>query len=240
MDILNNRYKAAYENSKPSDSRERELYRFLFLDIDGVLNTIRHCKYLVDHDEDEYDEYGAIFDPEAVANLAYIINKVPDVKIVISSTWRLKGWEWMKRMWKQRGMPGDIYSMTPALERICFSDLICQENSFSTYPYGIKGLEINEWLRNNIKSGCLYYYAILDDVIDFLTTQSDYIAPCDPQDGLTRDVADKVIGILHLDYEEERSENIINFDNMPLSNNKPPHKDYIIDEEHLIKAEGEI
>ena len=29
-------------------------------------------------DEDEVDEDGAIFDPEAVANLAYIIYKVPD------------------------------------------------------------------------------------------------------------------------------------------------------------------
>ena len=229
MDILNNRYKEALNRKRHAENED--LQRYLFLDIDGVLNTIRYSDYLIDHDEDEYDEDGALFDPEAVANLAYIIEKVPDVKIIISSTWRLKGWEWLNRLWKKRQMPGHIYSITPALERICFSDLICQENSFSTYPYGIKGLEINEWLRKNNKRGSLYYYAILDDVIDFLTTQSGYIAPCNPQDGLTRGVADKVIEILHVEYEEEMRENIINFDKMPHSNHPIRFLDAVIYED---------
>ena len=35
--------------------------RYLFLDIDGVLNTIRYSNYLIDHDEDDSDEDGALF-----------------------------------------------------------------------------------------------------------------------------------------------------------------------------------
>ena len=65
--------------------------RYLFLDIDGVLNTMRYSDYLTEHDKDDTDEDGALFDPEAVANLETIIKNVPDVKIIISSTWRFKG-----------------------------------------------------------------------------------------------------------------------------------------------------
>ena len=66
---------------------EKNISKVIFLDIDGVLNTIRYSNYLIDNDEDEVDEDGALFDPEAVNNLACIIEKVPDLKIIISSTW---------------------------------------------------------------------------------------------------------------------------------------------------------
>ena len=125
MDILNNRY------------------------LDGVLNTASYSNYLIDHDEDEVDEDGALFDPEAVNNLACIIEKVPDVKIIISSTWRLKGWEWMVRLWKKRKLPGAIYSFTPVLEVVSYVDIINRKDTTSVYPIGTRGLEINEWLRNN-------------------------------------------------------------------------------------------
>ena len=64
--------------------------QYLFLDIDGVLNTIRYSNYLIDNDEDDTDEDGALFDPEAVEKLAHIIKTIPDVKIIISSTWRFR------------------------------------------------------------------------------------------------------------------------------------------------------
>lgn len=171
--------------------------RFLFLDIDGVINTIRYSDYLIDHNEDEVDEYGAIFDPDAVANLAYIIKKVPDVKIIISSTWRFKGWDWMNRLWEKRQMPGRIFSFTPALDIVCFKDLINQRNSQSTFPYGLRGLEINEWFRINVKRGTPYNYVILDDEIDYLAIQEDFVVLTDPHLGLTKEKAEKVIKILN-------------------------------------------
>ena len=70
MDILNNRYLESLRRNKQDEAGE--LQRYLFLDIDGVLNTIRYSDYLIDHDEDEIDEDGALFDPEAVNNLACI------------------------------------------------------------------------------------------------------------------------------------------------------------------------
>lgn len=77
---------------------KKKMERYLFLDIDGVLNTMRYSDYLTEHDKDDTDEDGALFDPEAVANLETIIKNVPDVKIIISSTWRFKGGKWMKEL----------------------------------------------------------------------------------------------------------------------------------------------
>ena len=54
MDILNKRYTEALNRN--SDEESGNPQRYLFLDIDGVLNTIRYSDYLIDHDEDEYDE----------------------------------------------------------------------------------------------------------------------------------------------------------------------------------------
>ena len=118
--------------------------QYLFLDIDGVLNTTRYGFYLEDNNMVDEDEEGALFDPEAVKNLASIIENVPDVKIIISSTWRFKGWEWMNKLWKNRQLPGKIYSFTPDLEFVRFKDDIHRTYSESVYPYGTRGLKIGE------------------------------------------------------------------------------------------------
>ena len=222
MDVLNNRDKETCEKSDSPCSNDRELHRFLFLNIDGVLSTIHQSEYLIDHGEDESDEDGAIFDPEAVANLAYIINKVPDVKIVISSSWRFKGMEWLNRLWEKRAMPGKIYSITPVLERICFKDIEQQTKSQSTSSQGTEALEIDEWLRLNVKECDLYYYAILNSCNNFFTAQTRNAAFCDVYNGLTRSVAEKVIEILHIEYEDELKNNIINLDKMPYSSPSIP------------------
>ena len=193
MDILNKRYKVSIKERKTNEQTDGEIQRYLFLDIDGVLNTTGYSRYLIDHDADDTDEDGAIFDPEAVANLAYIIEKVPDVKIIISSTWRFKGWEWMNRLWEKRQMPGRIFSFTPALDIVCFKDLINQRNSQSTIPFGLRGLEINEWIRLNVKRGIPYNFVILDDEKDYLAIHEDNAVLCDPYKGLSRCKAEKAI-----------------------------------------------
>ena len=195
MDILNNRYLEVWGRSKHKETGE--LQRYLFLDIDGVLNTMSYSDYLVAHDKHECDEDGALFDPEAVANLASIIEGVPDVKIIISSTWRLKGWEWMNRLWEKRQLPGTIFSFTPVLEVVCFVDKIKRNDSRSIYPYGTRALEINEWLRlyanNNLLS---YKYAILDNYNDFLDMQQKHVVITDPNYGITKEAVVQVLEIL--------------------------------------------
>ena len=124
-------------------------------------------------------------------------------------------------------MPGKIFSFTPALEHICFKDIEQQTSSHSVFPQGIKALEIDEWLGQNVKNGDLYYYAILDDYKNYLTVQTYNAAFCDAFNGLTRSVAEKVIEILHIEYEDELKNHIINFDKMPHSNAMPRFRDEI-------------
>ncbi len=197
MNIMHNRYAANYEKTQYAKNNSNVMQRYLFLDIDGVLNTIRHSDYLIDHDEDDTDEDGAIFDPEAVSNLSTIIKNVPDVKIIISSTWRFKGWDWMNRLWEKRQLPGKIYSLTPGLEFTRFIDIIHQKYSESVYPYGTRGLEVGEWLRlNAVKNSKQYKYVILDDCDDFPSFYQEHVILTDPNLGITTEKVAKVIEAL--------------------------------------------
>jgi hypothetical protein len=58
---------------------------YLFLDIDGVLNTGLYSDYLIENGLFETDADGYLFDPEAVKNLQTIIEET-DAKIIITST----------------------------------------------------------------------------------------------------------------------------------------------------------
>ena len=197
MNIMHNRYAAKYKSGQHEGTDSDGTQRYLFLDIDGVLNTIRYSNYLIDHDEDETDEDGALFDPEAVENLAMIIKNIPDVKIIISSTWRFKGWDWMNRLWGKRQLPGQIYSFTPGLEFTRFVDVIHQRYSESVYPYGTRGLEIGEWLRLYApKNSMQYKYVILDDCDDFPSFYQEHVVLTDPMLGITKEVVAKVIEAL--------------------------------------------
>lgn len=170
------------------------MHRYLFLDIDGVLNTARYSNFLTDKEMDDIDEDGALFDPEAVENLASIENSVPDLKIIISSTWRFKGWEWMNNLWEKRHMPGYIYSFTPGLEFVRFQDLVSSEYSESVYPHGTRGLEIGEWLRQNTTNNPLQYkYVILDDIDDFPAVFKDHVVLTDTATGITKETVLQVL-----------------------------------------------
>lgn len=173
-----------------------EKERYLFLDIDGVLNTMSYAMVAQWRYGSDTDEDGALFDPYAVENLQYIIDSIP-VRIVISSTWRLNGLNWMRWLWEKRCLPGEIYGIVPVLENVHFANLEDGTNTSSVIPYGTRGLEINEWLRINPRgSGVSYEYAIIDDCDDFLTIQSDHIVYTEPETGLTKLIADKVLEIL--------------------------------------------
>ena len=197
MAILSKRYKVNYDRNKCLKSNSDEPQRYLFLDIDGVLNTARYSNYLIDHNEDDVDEDGALFDPEAVNNLATIVSNISDLKIIISSTWRLKGWDWMNRLWAKRQLPGSIYSFTPVLELVCFVDKIKGHDTSSVYPYGTRALEVNEWLRLYTNQNPLSYkYVILDDVNDFLVMQQEHVIITDSTCGITKEDVIKAMKIL--------------------------------------------
>lgn len=118
--------------------------KILFLDIDGVLNSTQSCMYY--HTKFGGNGYRMdSLDPIAISNLNYIIQNVPDFKIVISSTWRIgKTVEELKEILKKNGLNvSNIIDKTPQVH-------------MSRY----RGHEIGRWLEENDGN---YDIIILDD-----------------------------------------------------------------------------
>ena len=84
--------------------------KYLFLDFDGVLNTGKYARQMKREGIDPFDEFGAMFDPEAIANLKHLV-ELTGCKIILSSTWRNEGIMRMRELWKDRNLPGEIFSM---------------------------------------------------------------------------------------------------------------------------------
>lgn len=195
------------ELKRTRDLLERKISnnkRYLFLDLDGVLNTGKHSNFIEEHGLIEFDENGSVFDPDAIENLRYII-EATHADIVLTSTWRYDGFQKMHKLWKDRRLPGDLIGITPQLLCVRMADIYSNEldivNTWQLRPIGSRGIEINEWIKrnNNIPSEWLntYTYAILDDEDDFLLHQANHVILTDPMKGITREVADKVISILN-------------------------------------------
>ena len=94
----------------------------IFLDIDGVLYTSTYFEYLSVNNIKTTDKYGFLFDPICIRNLNEIITK-KKAKIVITSTWRVKGLEFLQNIFKDRGFLGDVIGFTPlgTIENLYFS-----------------------------------------------------------------------------------------------------------------------
>jgi len=170
--------------------------KFIFLDIDGVLNTRQYGNRLMREGLAEFDENGSLFDPKAVDNLRYII-EATDASIVISSSWRFDGMQTMNKLWNDRRLPGKLIGITPHLSTAQFENLETNE-LYQKHPSGTRGIEIEEWLQlNTNKMLEPYTYAAIDDEDDFLMHQAGHIALTNSETGITREVANRVISILN-------------------------------------------
>ena len=169
--------------------------RYLFLDIDGVLNTWRHEKLLSEKNLPITDEYGHFFDPEAVKNLRYI-TEATNAKIVITSSWRFDGLQTMQALWKHRNMPSEVVGITPQLMTAKIYDADTKQN-WEKHPFGSRGIEIDEWLRLHTNEKLEpYTFAIIDDENDYLLHHADHVVLTDPFMGITKDIADRIVRIL--------------------------------------------
>ena len=181
---------------KVLESKNTVNKKFLFLDIDGVLNTWRYNRQLLSDGVIGFDDNGFLFDPKAVKNLRYIIEST-SAKIVISSTWRFDGLQAMSKLWNDRNLPGKLVGITPHLTIAQIENLDTNE-VYQKHPSGSRGMEIDEWLRLNTDNILEpYTYAIIDDEDDFLLCQAEHIAFTNPEMGITRETADRVIEILN-------------------------------------------
>ena len=150
--------------------------KILFLDIDGVLNSGNYQTYLIEHELPTHENNCQVFDPSCVYALMKIV-AYTQCKIVISSSWRKKGLEAMKKLWKDRDLPGEVIDITPL------------SNS------RIRGEEIEQWLEEYKSMNQEdIIYCIIDDDRDMYPHQP--FVKTNGMKGLTDKDADKVIKIL--------------------------------------------
>lgn len=164
--------------------------KYLFLDIDGVLNTGNYQNHLSQQGLPTTDNWGLpMFDPEAVTNLRKIIDAT-GAEIIISSSWKYEGLDILKKSWKERGLPGKIKAITPN------SRIIVTINGEDDWvKSGSRGAEIEGWLINYATAP--YQYVILDDETDLLYCQKDHFVEIDDMMGITAADAERAITILN-------------------------------------------
>lgn len=168
--------------------------KYLFLDFDGVLNTARYAKLLRTEGIDPYDEYGPMFDPIAIDNLRNIVEQT-GCNIILSSTWRNEGQMRIQALWKDRNLPGTLFSMTPILLSTTYQD--ARNGEFFSLPErNAKALEINAWLQQHASEPS--QYVIVDDENVFFQRQQEHLVQTDEYDGLTAQKAQLAIDKLNL------------------------------------------
>ena len=155
--------------------------RYIFLDIDGVLNTTRNYRARFMADEPWRDDYGPFFDPESVGNLRLIVTAT-NADIIITSSWRYKGVDAMHTLWSIRNMPGFLIGITPEVV----------SNDFC-----VRSMEINKWLAQNApESPDSYRFVIIDDSAMFLPEHMPFLIHTSANVGITADDAAKAILML--------------------------------------------
>jgi len=148
--------------------------KVLFLDIDGVLNSVGSFIYnnrlnllgLTDIPTHES------FDPIACSNLQYVLEELPDVKVVISSTWRK-------------------YVPLHALQEMLKANHVLSERLIGVTPVmdGYRGKEIEAYLNDHTE---VTEFVIIDDDSDMIPYMHRLIQT-DGKNGLTFTDAEKVI-----------------------------------------------
>ena len=164
------------------------MYKVIFLDIDGVLNT-KWWYTQMDRNTPK-DQYGYAFDPKAVDYLKRIVEET-GADIVISSSWKSFGLSELEEMWTNRGLPGKLIGITP---NSLSDDMLLDVDIDKIELFHIRGEEIKEWLTKYGKQ--VSHYAIIDDMDNMLPEQQPHFVHTNPEVGITVDDAEKAIGIL--------------------------------------------
>jgi len=152
--------------------------KVLFLDIDGVLNSLQYVRRVK-----QAGTWG--IDPNTIPHLQRIVDET-DCVLVLSSTWRLlHRMPYMRQLLQRKGMryPVPLIDKTPSLQ---------SQSEGGIWMQKVRGDEVAAWLetaQNPVES-----YVCLDDDGDFLPHQP--LVQTNVETGLTADLASRCIDIL--------------------------------------------
>lgn len=158
------------------------MVNIIFLDIDGVINSgvneEMHRKQ-----GKSVSSYHITLPQNQLKNLKEIMDMVPNTRIVLSSSWRMGGWNGIEiqNLTKQLDQYGmRIFDFTPNCNN------------------GVRGLDISTYLKNFERMyGYNPPYIIIDDEIkDIVPYHRGHIIRCDRYTGLTENEVNISISLL--------------------------------------------
>ena len=143
------------------ESHLRKVMKILFLDFDGVLNSIQDSIYFRRMGGD----FGLKLSPLACSNVQFLLDKEPKLRIVISSTWRvLHPFKELKQILTDNGIDGTkVIGVTPI-------------KVYKLLEGQCRGSQIKSWLDHQSIKSDFYVdrYAIVDDDSDMLESQREF------------------------------------------------------------------
>lgn len=173
---------------------KNEYIKVVFLDIDGVLNS--ECSVYENYEKFNHDpSHTDMPCPAAVANLNIILDSDPNIRIVLSSTWRILGFfGYVEKILILSGMrPGLMFDETPRR------------------PGEPRGFEIQQWLcayeqrfrrsdeprrlDEKVYHGPIESFVILDDDSDMAQLSGHHVH-IDGTWGLTKEDANLALEVL--------------------------------------------
>ena len=113
---------------------------------------------------------------------------------VLNTEYHQRQLQFEGKIWQDRQLPGRVIDITPS---VISDSLLLSADLEQTSPSALhcKGAEIASWLYdNNIQDTP---YAIIDDEYVILESQLPHLVLTNPYDGLTEELAMRVIGILN-------------------------------------------
>lgn len=173
--MLNWQVRVIWRESSSLSSSAIEM-KVLFLDIDGVLNNGGGCMTNAEGWEWPYSDIS----PVGVARINRIV-KSTGCKIVVSSSWRSNGIDFLNEVFKMVGLP-EVHDITP-----------------HALQWRHRGSEIKSWLDNHKD---VTSYVIIDDMDIVLDNQRKHFVQTDTNTGITREDADRAIEILNAPLAE--------------------------------------
>lgn len=164
--------------------------KYLFLDIDGVLNHDVWFTSLA-YRNNQNNWRISMFDPICVERVNKIL-KETGAKLVVSSSWR--DMTDLPEIFTGIGLPAE-FDVTPYCDVIFnlnpIRDIFSDDEDVRYW----RGSEIKWWLDHNAKEE--YTYCILDDDCDMLEEQLEYFVCTSNPEGLTDKLTVKAIEILN-------------------------------------------
>ena len=126
--------------------------KIVFLDIDGVMNnfTSRNFK--------------DVFSDKSCENLNHILRELPEVQLVLSSSWRYKGLEYVKEVFHKNG-----------IDKSRLVDMTEKGN-------GLRGVQIQDWLDKHKE---VEHFVAIDDETQDMGNLANHVIKVNGFIGLT-------------------------------------------------------